>query len=29
MEQCSLIRFREGTFILDVADLSAARGFKP
>ena len=29
MEQCSLIRFRERTFIVDTADITAAPGFKP
>ena len=29
MENCSLIRFRERTFIVDTADLTAAPGFKP
>ena len=29
MENCSLIRFRERTFIVDTADLTAAPGFQP
>lgn len=29
MEHCSLIRFRERTFIVDTADLTATPGFKP
>jgi len=29
MEQCSLIRFCERTFIVDMADLIAAPGFQP
>lgn len=29
MENCSLIRFRERTFIVDTADLTAAPGVQP
>lgn len=29
MENCSLIRFRERTFIVDTADLATAPGFQP
>jgi hypothetical protein len=29
MENCSLIRFRGRTFIVDTADLTTAPGFKP
>jgi hypothetical protein len=29
MENCSLIRFRERTFIVDTVDLTATPGFQP